>query len=120
MNTQRPATVTVAAILLGLLSAFGVLSVFIPALSEGVPAVVVYGGIVIGVLGLIAAYGLWILQRWAAWLAVVLCALNLLSAAPGLAFAPTATLSLLAITSVVGSALIITLILMSDSRRAYS
>ncbi len=118
MNTQRPTTVTVAAILLALLSAFSVVSIFIPAFSEGVPAVVVYGGAVLGLLGLVAAYGLWMLKRWGVWLSIILSALNLLSAGPGIAFAPTTALFVFATAGVVGSALIIVLVLMPVSRRA--
>lgn len=118
MITQRPMTVTVAASLLGLSSALSVATTFIPTFSEGVPAVVVYGGTALGVLGLIAAYGLWALRRWGVWLSVVLSALNLPSAAPGIAFAPTTALFVFATASVIGSALIIVLVLMPASRRA--
>jgi hypothetical protein len=118
MNTHRPMTVTFAAVLLALLSAFGVVATFIPASSEGVPAVVVYGGTALGVLGLIATYGLWTLRRWGVWLSVILSALNLLSAAPGIAFAPTTALFVFATAGVAGSALIIVLALMPASRRA--
>jgi hypothetical protein len=85
---SRPTPVTVAAVLLALLSLVN----FVPLPMEGVPAVVVYGALVLGVVGLVAAAGLWLLKRWAAWLAVAVSALNLLSAAPGIAFAPTAAL----------------------------
>ncbi len=54
---SRPTSVTVAAVLLGILSLLNLLSPLLP--SEGVPAVVVYGGIVLGVVGLVATGGLW-------------------------------------------------------------
>src|SRR4028119_1114174 len=80
----RPTPVTVAAVLLGILS---LLNLAWPLfLLEAVPAVVVYGGVVLGIVGLVAAGGLWVLKRWGAWLAVVVSALNLLAAAPGIAF----------------------------------
>jgi len=120
MNTQRPMAVTVAAVLLALFSLLGVVSIFVPAFSEGVPALVVYGGAVLGVLGLVAAYGLWALKRWGMWLAIILSALNLLSAAPGLAFAPTTVLFVAALVTVVGSALIIVLVVLPVSRLAYA
>lgn len=120
MNTQRPQAVTIAAVLLALFSALGVVTAFVPAFSDGVPALVVYGGAVLGLLGLVAAYGLWSLKKWGVWVAVVLSVLNILSAAPGLAFAPTTALFVGAIVGVVGYALIIILIFMPISRRAYS
>ena len=88
--------------------------------SEGVPAFVIYLGVVLGVLGLIGAAGLWMLKRWALWLTIVVCVLNILSAAPGLAFAPTPTLRALATVGVVGFALVILLVVLPNSRRAYT
>src|SRR5215208_3115581 len=83
----RPLPVTIAVVLLALLSLANLLSPLMP--SEGVPAFVNYLGVVLGVLGLLGAAGLLLLKRWGLWLTVVVCVLNILSAAPGLAFAPT-------------------------------
>ena len=117
---SRPLPVTVAAVLLALFSALSVVSIFVPAFSEGVPAVVVYGGAVLGILGLVAAYGLWTLKRWSVWLTIILSVLNLLSAAPGIAFAPTTLLFVGALVTVVVSALIIVLVVLATSRRAFA
>jgi uncharacterized membrane protein (DUF2068 family) len=87
---------------------------------EGVPAVAIYLGVVLGVAGLIAAAGLWMLKRWALWLTIVVSVLNILSAAPGLAFAPTPTLRTLAAVGVVGFALVVVLAVLPSSRRAYT
>jgi uncharacterized membrane protein (DUF2068 family) len=80
--------------------------------------------VVLGVLGLIGAAGLWMLKRWALWLTIVVCVcvcvLNILSAAPGLAFAPTPTQRALATVGVVGFALVILLVVVPNSRRAYT
>lgn len=84
----RPLPVTIAAILMALISLVGLPGPLLPG-AEEVPAVVVYGGIVLGILGLVAAVGLWMLKRWSFWLTIVVSVLNILSAAPGLAFAPT-------------------------------
>src|SRR5215216_8119708 len=84
----RPLPVTVAVILLALLSLTNLLSPLFP--SEGVPAFVIYLGVVLGVVGLIAAAGIWMLKRWALWLTIIVCVLNILSAAPGIAIAPNA------------------------------
>lgn len=84
------------------------------------PAVVVYGGVVLGIVGLVAAGGLWVLKRWGAWLAVAVSALNLLAAAPGIAFPSNGALWVAAMVTVLVSALIILLVLVPASRRAFA
>ncbi len=116
----RPAPVTAAAVLLALFSVLNLASTLIPAFSSGVPAVVVYGSAVLGLVGLIGAYGLWTLKRWGVWLTIVVSVLNILSAAPGIAIAPTTVLFVGAIVGVVGFALIIVLLLLPTSRRAFA
>ena len=116
--SARPLPVTIAVVFLVILSLANLLSPVMP--SEGVPAFVVYLGVVLGVLGLIGAGGLWMLKRWALWLTIVVSVLNILSAAPGLAFAPTPTLRALATVGVVGFALVILLVVLPNSRRAYT
>ena len=114
----RPLPVTVAAILMVLFSLANLLSPFMP--MEGVPTFVVYLGVVLSVAGLLAAAGLWMLKRWALWLTIVVCVLNILSAAPGLAFAPNAGLRTAATVTVVGFALVILMVVLPNSRRAYT
>jgi len=114
----RPLPVTVAAILLVLFSLANLLTPFLP--MEGVPAFVVYLGVALGVAGLLAAAGLWILKRWALWLTIVVSVLNILSAAPGLAFAPNAGLRVGATLTVVGFAVVVLLVVLPNSRRAYT
>jgi uncharacterized membrane protein (DUF2068 family) len=114
----RPLPVTVAAILLVLFSLTNLLSPFLP--MEGVPAFVVYLGVALGVAGLLAAAGLWVLKRWALWLTIVVSALNILSAAPGLAFAPSAGLRAAATLTVAGFAVVVLLVVLANSRRAYT
>jgi hypothetical protein len=86
----RPLTITLAAVLLGLVSIASLIPS--PSLEEGVPAIVTYSSYVLGILGVAAAIGLWLRKRWGMWLAIVVSALNILSAAPGIVFAPTPTL----------------------------
>ncbi len=114
----RPLPVTVAAVLLVLFSLTNLLTPFLP--MEGVPAFVVYLGVALGVAGLLAAAGLWMLKRWALWLTIVVSALNILSAAPGLAFAPNAGLRVGATLTVVGFAVVVLLVVLPNSRRAYT
>jgi uncharacterized membrane protein (DUF2068 family) len=116
--SARPLPVTVAVVLLVILSLANLLSPVMP--SEGVPTFVIYLGVVLGVLGLIGAGGLWMLKRWALWLTIVVSVLNILSAAPGLAFAPTPTLRILATIGVVGFAVVILLAILPGPRRTYT
>src|SRR3712207_5051898 len=101
-----------------LFSLANLLSTFMP--TEGVPTFVVYLGVVLGVVGLIAAAGLWMLRRGALWLTIVVSVLNILSAAPGLSFAPSAVLWAAATVTVVGYALVILLVVLPNSRRTYT
>jgi uncharacterized membrane protein (DUF2068 family) len=116
----RPLSVTIAVVLLALGSLLNVITPLMP-MMEGIPAGVVYAGVVLGVLGLVGALGLWMLKRWALWLTIVVCILNILAAAPGmLGAAPTTTLHVLATIGVVGFALVIVLAVVPASRRAYT
>jgi hypothetical protein len=112
----RPLAVTVAAILMALISLVGLPGPLLPG-SEEVPTVVIYGGIVLGVAGLIVALGLWMLKKWGFWLTIVVSVLNLLSAAPGVVFASDAALKVFALVGVVVPALIIVLVVLPPSRR---
>jgi hypothetical protein len=119
---SRPLPVTVAAILLVLLSLtnFPWLYEFLFAAGEfeGPPAFILYSGYVLGVAGLVAAVGLWMLQKWSYWVTIVVCVLNFLLGAPGLVMAPGAALkAIIAVTEVV-ALLIIVLVVLPDSRRA--
>ncbi len=114
---SRPLPVTIAAILMALVSLLGLPGPLLPG-SEEVPAVVIYGGIVLGIVGLVAAVGLWMLKKWGLWLSIVVSVLNLLSAAPGVVFGPNATLQAAAAVGVVVPALIIVLLVLPSSRSA--
>jgi hypothetical protein len=114
---QRPQTVIIAAILLALLSLANLLAPFILPAEAGS---IVYLIIGLGILGLVAAGGLWMLRRGALWLTIVVCVLNILAAAPGLVFAPDLTGRVLATIGVVGFALVIVLAVLPGSRRAYT
>ena len=115
---SRPLPVTVAAILLALFSVLTLLSPLFP--TEGIPADVDYLAVVVGVVGPLGAAGLWMLRRWGLWLTTVVSALHILSAAPGVAFAPNAALQVAAAVGVVVPALIIVLIVLPSSRYAFA
>jgi hypothetical protein len=119
MNS-RPQSVTAAAILLALLSLMDFpwsWEVLFPGADEA-PAFITYSGLVLGIVGLIVAIGLWMLKPWSYWTTIVVCALNFLLGAPGVLFAPgTALKAVIAVTEVV-AILIIVLVVLPDSRRA--
>jgi hypothetical protein len=117
---RRPQALSVAAILLVLLMLFDFpwpYEILFPG-AEAPPGFITYSGYVVGIAGLVAAIGLWTLQKWSYWTTIVVCVLNFLLGAPGVLFAPGAALkALIAVTEVV-AVLIIVLVVRPDSRRA--
>ena len=77
-----------------------------------------YSGIVLGVAGLVASAGLWMLKKWGLWLTIVVNVLGGLSAAPGVGAAPNAALQAAAVAFVLISVLVIVLVVLPSSRRA--
>ncbi len=116
---SRPLPLTVAAIIQALFSLLSLPGPLLPG-SEGVPAVVLYSGILLGVAGLVASAGLWMLKKWGLWLTIIVNVLGILSAAPGVAFGPNAALQAASAVGVVVSALIIVLVVLPSSRRAFA
>ena len=118
---SRPATVTLAASLLVLLSLFDFPWLYRLLLSPGAvepPAFIIYSGYVLGIAGIVVAIGLWMLQKWSLWATIVVCVLNFLSGAPGVLLAPGGALkAVIAVTEVV-ALLIIVLVVLPSSRRA--
>ena len=122
MNTQRPPAVTVAAVLLALLSVVNMVPPSLmasPAEAAEVPAFVAYLGVILGVVGLVAAHGLWALKRWGVWLTIILSAVNILLTVPPLLFGPTVAIQVVNIASDVAFALVVLLVLLPASRQAY-
>jgi hypothetical protein len=118
---SRPPTVTVAAILLVLLSLFDFpwpYMLFFPGAVEP-PAFIIYSGYVVGIAGIVVAIGLWMMQKWSYWATIVVCVLNFLSGAPGVLFAPGALKAVIVVGEVV-AVLIIVLVVLPSSRRALS
>jgi len=117
-NTYRPRALTIGIALLTLISLVNIASVFIPAEEEGPPAVVIWGGVVLGLLGLGAAVGLWQRRRRALPLAGVVLVLGILTAAPGIPFAPNVGLRLAALIGVIVGVANLVLLLRPASRDA--
>jgi peptidoglycan/LPS O-acetylase OafA/YrhL len=116
----RPLPVTIAAILLVLLSLtnFPWLYLFLFPGAEEPPAYFLYWGYVVGVAGIVAAVGLWMMKRWSFWLTIVVCVLNFLLALPGVLFAPGVALKAFIAVTMVVAVLIIVLVVLPSSRRA--
>ena len=117
---SRPPTVTVAAILLVLLSLSDfpwLYQLLFPMIVEP-PAFILYSGYVLGIVGLVVAIGLWMLKKWSFWATIIVCVLNFLFGLPGLLFAPGAALkAVIALTEVV-AVLVLVLVMHPASRRA--
>jgi hypothetical protein len=118
--SRRPLALSVAAILLVLLSLFDFpwpYEILFPGAEEP-PAFVIYSGYVVGIAGLVVAVGLWMLQKWSYWATIVVCVLNFLFGLPGLLFAPRAALKALNAVTEVVALLIIVLVVLPCSRWA--
>jgi uncharacterized membrane protein (DUF2068 family) len=117
VNTKRPVPVTVAVVLLALLSVLNFIS---PLLPTDYPTIVLFLGGALGVAGLLAAAGLWQMRRWGLLLTIIVSVLNILLAVPGIFAEPHATGKLLAGVTTVGFVLVIMLVVRSNSRRAFA
>src|SRR5215211_2366480 len=120
--SPRPLAVTAAAILLVLLSLFNFpwpYELLFPGAEEP-PAFVIYSGYVVGVVGLVVAVGLWMLQKWSYWATIVVCVLNFLLGAPGVVLAPGAALKAVIVLTEVVAVLIIVLVVLPTSRRTFA
>jgi uncharacterized membrane protein (DUF2068 family) len=118
---SRPLPVTIAAILLALFSLMnfpGPWWYLVPGAAEATPMFVIYSGIVLGIVGLVGAVGLWILKTWGFWLTIIVCVLNILLNVSGLAMVPTGALQAAIAVQTVGFVLTIVLVVLPASRRA--
>ena len=121
MSPRRALPVTVAAILIALFSLMnfpGPWWYLVPGAVEATPMIVIYLGIVLGIVGLVAAVGLWVLKRWSFWLTIVVCVVNILLNVFGLAMVPTVALQVAIAVQTVGFVLLLVLVVLPDSHRA--
>jgi uncharacterized membrane protein (DUF2068 family) len=95
---SRSRNYTIAAVLAGLLSLANTITalVLLPQGSDKInhssnqpPYAVIVVEVVVGLVGLVAAYGVFRTQRWGVVLTLVLMAVNLLISLPGIPFGPT-------------------------------
>lgn len=118
----RPQPVTIAIVSLALLSLLNLISPLVtsPFLQTDYPTIVHFLAIALGVLGLLAAGGLWMLRRWGLLLTVIVSMLNILLAAPWIAVESQTTDKLLAGVTAAGFALVLFLVMQQNSRRAFA
>ena len=115
MKTSRPLVLTFATILLVLVS----LGSLATPLLAGPPVAVKVLSVVMGLLGLLAAYGLWNRKRWGMIVAIVVSAINALSGVPGLFVQPNLPATITAGVGIAISLLIIVLTVLPSARAAY-
>jgi len=118
----RPMPVTVAAILMAL---FSVLNNFpgpwwnaIPAVVEETPMIVVYVSLVLGIVGIVAAVGLWMMKKWGLWLTIVVSVLNILLNIFGVFVVQSGALKAALAVMAIGFVITLVLVVLPDSRRA--
>ncbi len=79
--------------------------------SDSPPYTILMVGLLTGVIGIIAAYGVWNQQRWGIILTLLVNLINGLGAVPGILFAPQPGLRITAVFTVVVTILIVVLCL---------
>jgi len=122
MNRLSRSTALKLAAVLAIVNALITLRIFGPLLAQGeaaaeaLPYGIILSGVLMSVVAIVAAYGLWQKQRWGIILTILNNALAILSAAPGLLLAPTGTLQLSALTGILISIVIILLCLWRERK----
>ena len=116
----RPLPITFAAILMALFSLMnfpGPWWYVLPGMEE-TPTFVIYVGVVLGIVGLIAAVGLWMMKKWGYWATIIISALNIVFNVVGLGMVPTTTLLVAIALQTVGFIVTIVLVVLPSARRA--
>jgi uncharacterized membrane protein (DUF2068 family) len=119
MTTARPAIVTSATVLLLLLSLFNLSVLFQPADLQP-PLPVQVWAVAAGVVGLIGLVGLWGMKRWGRFLSLLLSALSMLLAVPGIFLAPTLFGKAVSVGLIIGYGLTLSLLLLPVARAAFA
>jgi peptidoglycan/LPS O-acetylase OafA/YrhL len=120
VETKYPTVLSIAIILLILASLLFWLIVFLPGESNDPGSLVVlYGSVVLGVLGLVAAFGIFSLKRWGMWLAIGVSVLGALFGVGGIANSSSPLTKGLCIVLVALYALVIVLVVLPSARAAY-
>ncbi len=124
-SLSRPTALKIAAVLSVLMNAFSIIS-SLPLLAVGAtaanrspdspPYFIILIALLMGVVGIVASYGVWKQQRWGIVLAIVANLLNGLSAAPGILFASGPGMMATAVVTVIVCILIIVLCLWRERK----
>ena len=120
---SRPQAVTIAALLMALFSLMnfpGPWWYAVPGAMEQTPMFVIYSGIVLGIVGIVAAVGLWMLKTWSYWATIVVSVLNILLNVSGLAMVQSGGLLALIAVQTIGFILVIVLVVLPASRRTFA
>jgi uncharacterized membrane protein (DUF2068 family) len=115
MRHQRPAAIA-AAIAICVVNSVGNGA----TLGSPVPRPIAYASLVLALIGVIGALGLWRLQRWSAFLSAAVLALTAMLATPGIFFAATLMAHVFAAVIVILDIAGIVLIFLPGSRQAYA
>ena len=117
--SARPQSVIVAVVLSVLLVIASFAGFALPTGGDDVPAIVIISGIVLGVAGIPAALGLWLLRRWGFILTLIVMVLNVLTSLPGIPVGPTLAIKVFSALFLLGSLAVLVLVLRPEARRAY-
>jgi uncharacterized membrane protein (DUF2068 family) len=118
---SRPVPVTVAAILMALFSLMnfpGPWWYLVPGAVEATPMFVIYSGIVLGIVGLIVAVGLWMMKKWSFWATIGVSVVNILFNLTGLVMVPTVALQGAIAVQTLGFIVTVVLVVLPSARRA--
>lgn len=117
---NRPRSYTIAAVLTVLFSLIS-LMFELPNLIqgpgeiapgvEGPPVFLTILNFTLAILGFVAAYGIWQMQKWGVVLGIIVAALSALTGIPAIIFAPFLPLRIIGVVGVIWSAVIIVLLL---------
>src|SRR3954454_8970782 len=119
--SPRPLPVTVGAILMTLFSLMnfpGPWWYAVPGAMEETPMGVIYVGIVLGIVGIVAAVGLWMLKKWGWWATIIVSVINILLNLSGLAMVQSGALRAAIAVQTIGFILTIVLVVLPSARRA--
>lgn len=120
MKTKRPAVRSIAIILLILASLLFWLTAFLPSTDRDPgPPVVLYASVILGVLGLIAASGIFTLKRWGKWLAISVSVPGVLFGAGGILYSSSPLTKGLGLMLVAFYVLVIVLVALPSARQTY-